>query len=527
MQWQEEWRERQWCWQCWGDWPSCDEGDKVEIKDCNASISSQRWTYQPVTDGFGKLSPLMNQTLCLERLANNETSFRLKPCTDTRRQLISGWNASPKFELQAYGQGQGDRCLTQEHDPKNFEEIISEKCYKARADFTNYWGIHNAVGVYSSESFQHRSDHTCIIDLDLMDNIAIRVGVPFQSPDHPNIFLQQMPNGNLIVRDGEKVLWETGVNKTIGKYYTKLQGDGNMMTYRGEPGDVDENDHERVWKSGSSAGSKNNYFLGMDCDGRYVALFSGRPSSLDDIIWSDSTMFPSGTVLSNAAWEYDNPPPSSSPSQSPWPSLSPSVGPSFEPTLNPSTIPSLEPSSNPTVWTPPTMSPSSDPSHWPTHLPTRSTPSPQEPTSWPTAWKWPTKPPITSCRPYFLGLRRMESIREDWVFRSPDDDTLLLEQWNTGNLAIRDGNTIIWESQTYNAPGTWFTKLQDDGNLVTCPGLPEAPTGPTIWKSDSFSPLGDFFLGLDCMRYNVAIYGGTPEYPDGSIIWQSPTYNRR
>jgi len=435
----------------------------------------------------------MNQTLCFERVENNQTTFRLQPCDDGNdRQLFSGFTAGPKFEFFPYGEH--ERCLTQEHDPKDYEEIIAETCETARADHSNYWGIYNPVGSYSSSYDYTRTDEgRCILDLDLMDDIAVRVGEPFQSPDHGNIYLEQMSNGNLVVRDGSTILWETGVNTTIGDYYTKLQGDGNMLTRRGIPG-VEDGDHGRIWTSDSSAGSsKKNYFLGMDCDGKFIALFSGRPNDLDEMIWSDSTEFPPGYVMSPAL-----PPSTQAPSSSPSISLSPTASPTLYPTTSPTLYPTASPTPYPTR-APPTISP-------------------------------PTMAPPTvalqnnSCKPYFLGLKSWNFIREGWVFRSPDDDTLLLEQWNTGNLAIRDGVAIIWESEQHNVTGSWYTKLQSNGNLETFPGTPDAPTGPSTWESDTYTNWNtNFFLGLDCQRQYVAIYGGTPDYP-GSIIWQSPTY---
>lgn len=206
---------------CWGDYPHCDENDKVEINWCDDSNDAQRWICKAKTEQYGRLSPAMNQTLCFELLEDSKRSLRLLPCDDNnRRQLFSGWNPSAKFELFPFD---SSRCLSQEHDPKDFEEIMAIECETARLDHTNYFGIYNPSGEYIDPFEQMRTeDDSCIIDLDLMNDVAVTSGgAPFQSPSHPNIYLEQMPNGNLAVRHENTILWETGVNKTIGDYFTK------------------------------------------------------------------------------------------------------------------------------------------------------------------------------------------------------------------------------------------------------------------------------------------------------------------
>jgi hypothetical protein len=136
----------------------------------------------------------------------------------------------------------------------------------------------------------------------------------------------------------------------------------------------------------------------------------------------------------------------------------------------------------------------------------------------------------TQCKPHSLGLRRpsLTTIKEKWVFQSPQDKTLLLEQWPNGNLAIRDGNTVIWQTNQYNETGLWYTELQGNGNLATLPGVLGSPTGPPIWESgvpESAIVLDSpIFLGLDCTRRYVAVYKGTSDNP-GERIWKIPSYN--
>lgn len=472
--WQEEYsKERRWCWTCWGDWPHCDENDKVEIKWCDEWNEAQRWVYKPASDEYGRISPAMNQTLCFQ-LLEHTSILRLLPCDEgNRRQLFSGWSGpSPrKFELHPYGQK--DKCLTQEHDPKNYEEIISVDCSTARGDHTNAWGLLRNSSEYLSPTpklIRDRDDEDmCILDLDLSSDLAVYNGKPFRSPDHPNVYVEQQWNGNLVIRDGSEILWESGVSERTGNYFTKLQSDGNMLTFRGQLGD-DWDDLVQVWKSESSSEARNGYFLGLSCDASFVAIFGGTPNDRQEMIWAERTFYSSGFPLSHprykAEWEA--------------PSFSPSASPTMFPTVT--SVPSESPTSEPT-----------------------------------------TEEEASCNRAYYLGLRQHKVIREGWIFHSPDDDSLQLEQWSNGNLCVRHDGRKIWESQEYKWKGEWYTKLRADGNIVTYPGTPDDTTGSRIWESHSWTSNDRFFLGLDCERKYVAVFGGTRENP-GEIIWKSPTY---
>lgn len=153
---------------------------------------------------------------------------------------------------------------------------------------------------------------------------------------------------------------------------------------------------------------------------------------------------------------------------------------------------------------------------------TGSSPSPGPPPPTPFPTRAPTSPSVCSL---FLGLLDNEVIQDNQSITSPDDSNLKLEQCRNGNLAIRDGGNVIWESRQNKNPGDHWTKLQGDGNLVTRPGRPDDnPRQGRIWKSNSPSPSTDYFLGLDCSRQKVAIYRGRPDNHDGTTIWEENTY---
>jgi hypothetical protein len=569
----------------------------VQINTCNASIPSQRWTFTPDETALdnGRFSPSTNTSLCLTGISS--TYYRLKLCDLTNtQQLFSGWRATPKFELYPYEQT--DRCVTQEHDPKVFEQIIDVNCEKARADKTNYWGILNPIGYYEPNGIEqaHRDD-LCVLDLDLVNHLAIRTGDPFTSPDHRNVVLEQLYNGNLVIRDQDNIVWQSGINEPLGNYYTTIQGDGNMLTIRGEVRDERDSD-DIVWRSNSalSSGRRSDYFLGLACNGSYVGLFKGSTNDIQEMYWHEDATWPLGSVLSDAGPLNYTTAPSQDPPSSPSEILStlPTSAPTLRPTPAPwTTIPTSSPTAAP--WA---ESSTSIPSAAPWTESTTSIPTAASwtaiPTSISTAAPWTAKPtsilspaPVSSpkptdwisssyqttetqqgtpgnscssnpdcshlsgdccptsdgkflaccdhydfneCKPYSLSLRQRDlpSIKEGEVFHSPEDDTVQLEQWDNGNLVIRDGASIIWESNQQNVTGQWYTKLQENGNLVTYPGVKDVWRGTPIWESGvpesaswSKSPM---FLGLDCTRRYLGVYKGTSDNP-GERIWKIATYN--
>ena len=138
--WQEEWKERKWCWECEGG--SCGTNDYIWIEECSSS-SLQRFVYDN-----GRIKPYTNQGLCLERTGDRE--HRLKSCSGSDKQKFDGFQSSGSFEL--HPKGQGDRCLSQHHHPKSYEVIRGELCKEARNDKTSKWFLYNKKTGSSSGS---------------------------------------------------------------------------------------------------------------------------------------------------------------------------------------------------------------------------------------------------------------------------------------------------------------------------------------------------------------------------------------
>jgi hypothetical protein len=80
-------------------------------------------------------------------------------------------------------------------------------------------------------------------------------------------YIQQQANGRVAVYTWDTVRKDRKICQTpypggaSGKYWTKLQGDGNFITYSG----IYPNTSTRVWKS-NAIGASGKYNLAVKCD---------------------------------------------------------------------------------------------------------------------------------------------------------------------------------------------------------------------------------------------------------------------
>ena len=104
-----------------------------------------------------------------------------------------------------------------------------------------------------------------------------------------NVYLIQKANGNLEIRELSQntigsLLWESGVSSSIeNNYYTKLQGDGNLITWK----EGSDGSKSPVWKS-RSVNSDGSYFFVLDCaaNGGGAAIYQGHPQQGGTQVWS-------------------------------------------------------------------------------------------------------------------------------------------------------------------------------------------------------------------------------------------------
>ena len=182
-----------------------------------------------------------------------------------------------------------------------------------------------------SNGAQNHNDGTstmaCVYDLTFKNKSVLKTNEYFQSPDDLNLYVVQRDNGNLLVKEGDKTLWESGKSEPSGDYWTQLQDDGYIVTYRGTSTKKDEliwtssstgseaskpywiwkpdangdsentppvwradGDSPPVWTSSTKQRSSKPYFMGLDCDRRYVAIYEGSPENPGDWIWRERAL---------------------------------------------------------------------------------------------------------------------------------------------------------------------------------------------------------------------------------------------
>ena len=440
--WQEEWDERKWCMSCAGD--VCNLNDLLLIQKCDGKEKIQRFMYEPVSGtGGGKIMPLTRPDLCWERVPSvNEderTEYKLRDCEISNKstQIVVGFDPSKPFELKTYGRTTS--CFTQDHHPKPDEVVRAGSCRLARIDHTSEWVVYDrSPDPNVPVTARPGPTSSCPpIDLKLESSEVIKDGETFRNSD---VSLEQERNGNLLVRKGDNIIWESGVNKSNGDYFTVLQGDGNMITYEGKTSDRGDS----VWKSRSAGPGGNKFFLALDCGGDTISIYQGTAKDPGKTIWTSERM---------------GPPP------------------------------------------PPTPSPPS--------APTPPEPTPPEPTG--------------SCQPGGLNFASKQVIREGQSLQNKDLN-VYFEQEKNGNLLVRRGENLLWQSGVFRSNGEYFTILQGDGHLITYKGTP-SKRGDSVWKSHTPGDKMSYFLGIDCGRDSVSIYQGTLSSP-GNRIWTSDTFGR-
>ena len=97
--------------------------------------------------------------------------------------------------------------------------------------------------------------------------------------------------------------------------------------------------------------------------------------------------------------------------------------------------------------------------------------------------------------------------------------TCFLTQQPDGSLVLYAGfdpahaGAALWSSNYRTAPGSFYTQLQEDGNLVTHSGTPDKPGGP-VWASSTYGHVNAYLLVTDAGQ--VQIMDGT------DAVWQKP-----
>lgn len=165
--WQGKVKDPKFCMDCEGS--KCSRGDKLLLQNCdyNDEEKDQRFVYESLGSGRGRIKPFHNQNLCLERITDRQHA--LQPCDDvnevvSRRQIVLGFKWDEPFKLIAASRD--DHCLTTHHYPRNTETIYASKCDDACDDDTCYWEVINLVEygpreVVIPDGYECSSDEPC------------------------------------------------------------------------------------------------------------------------------------------------------------------------------------------------------------------------------------------------------------------------------------------------------------------------------------------------------------------------------
>lgn len=163
--WQEDPKEKFWCWRCEGP---CSDGDQIELDWCSKSDVKQKFRFiadkrMDASLKAGRFAA-KGTNLCLTAGVKNEDgdnrkwkfyggdsrrrNYKLKPCDPSnKKQLLYGFDdATGKFELvpHKYINKPFDetKVLSTHHDPRSGEPVYAALLSKARKTQTSYWEIY-------------------------------------------------------------------------------------------------------------------------------------------------------------------------------------------------------------------------------------------------------------------------------------------------------------------------------------------------------------------------------------------------
>jgi hypothetical protein len=131
--WQDSTSERFWCAECA---ENCSSGSHLQIGKCS-EIEKQQWLANGLTIRFAP-----NPSLCVTSSGfgiNNP--LRLHHCNGGNDQNFYEVKENARFELQPASL-LGDRCVSQQHHPKDGEILYPEMCSKTRSTDTSYWQVY-------------------------------------------------------------------------------------------------------------------------------------------------------------------------------------------------------------------------------------------------------------------------------------------------------------------------------------------------------------------------------------------------
>ena len=149
--WQDSFSEKRYCLQCrnWRDAlvETCKVGDKIEIEDCGRSI---RQKFVRV-ESDKTIRPAMSPGLCISHQNHADDIYldalSINYCDGSKQQQFcivgTPWQKNGKFEIRTtLKSNRQPTCLTNPHHPRRKENIIPQRCDRARAHETSSWTLY-------------------------------------------------------------------------------------------------------------------------------------------------------------------------------------------------------------------------------------------------------------------------------------------------------------------------------------------------------------------------------------------------
>jgi len=148
--WQESYTEKKYCMQCRnrkGAPEACDVGMKIELYDCNRS---HRQKFVRV-EGDNSIRPAMSPHLCMSHQNRADDIYldtlTLEYCNGGKQQQFwivgTPWQENGKFEIRTnLISNRNPTCLTNPHHPRRKENIIPQRCDRARDHLTSSWTLY-------------------------------------------------------------------------------------------------------------------------------------------------------------------------------------------------------------------------------------------------------------------------------------------------------------------------------------------------------------------------------------------------
>lgn len=137
--WQEETVERKWCWQCEGS--RCNVGDRMKISRCDDGNDE----FNFIKQDNGIQIKVFDRDLCLEMDSSGARDLLVVEGCDASKMEQRFLPGTPgdglsfdgdRFELRPVSK---EGCFTQQHHPKEGEDIFLHDCVVARNDRTSFW----------------------------------------------------------------------------------------------------------------------------------------------------------------------------------------------------------------------------------------------------------------------------------------------------------------------------------------------------------------------------------------------------